>query len=125
MRSLPAFIAVGLAATGTYFAILYLLEAGWSVDYRIAASAAYVASGLVHFFLNRRVTFGQEGRAGMTAQVLRYLGLVAINYALNLATVVACVEWLHWSVYPAVVLSMVFTVSAGYMLARFWVFPRQ
>ncbi len=122
IRSFTLFALAGLASAFTYFATLYLLEHGWGLDYRVAVTLSYGASVATHFLLNRHVTFAASGAAALRDQLPRYLVLVGMNYLINLAIVIACVEWLGWTSAQGVLLSMPVTLAAGYVLARVWVF---
>ena len=120
-KPLLAFASVGVAATACYFLALHLFEKVIGLGYRIAATGAYIASTGAHFFLNRHFTF-KAAASPVQPQLMRYAVLIAMNYAINITTVVACVELLNWTTVQGVALSMVFSLAAGYTLAQAWIF---
>lgn len=116
------FAMAGLGSALSYFAALYLAESVVGLHYRIAVTVAYITSVMTHYLLNRYLTFAESSGDSLHGQLARYVVLVGMNYLINLAIVVACVELLDWPSAAGVLLSMPVTLAAGYLLARHWVF---
>ena len=112
---------VGLATASVYFIVMWLSSEviGW--NYRIAISLAYFVSTIVHYCLNRSLTF-RAYSGGHIIQLGRYLVAWVINYCLTMIVVVFCVEKLGLSTYLGVCFAVIITICSGFFLLSKWVF---
>jgi len=111
---------------GTFSAVVNLLSFGFfwhyaHLNYQVSVSIAYVLSVLVHFILNRYVTFGDYSTTFLP-QIQRYLIMLATNYLITLLIVQLVVELLHFSPYAGIIGAIGCTVSISYFMSRFWIF---
>jgi len=112
---------VGFVTAVIYFVIMWFGESVMALNYLLAISIAYIFSTTFHFFANRHFTF-KAGDEEKFTQLIKYLILWIINYALTMLIVIICVERVHLSSYMGVCISVIATVSVGYFLSRYWVF---
>lgn len=115
-----AYLVIGGLTALIYFCFFVLNIEFFKLSYRIGMSIAYVFAVGFHFFANRKFTFTVDGQ--LSHQWLRYLAFLLINYLITIAVVSVCVEQFLLSPYAGVWISLVFTTSTGYFLARHWVF---
>ena len=83
-----------------------------------ATTAAFVAGLLVNFTFHARVTFAQQGSRNSFA---RYLCVVALNYMLTIAIVMAA-EQLAGSALAGKLVSLPVVAVIGYLLGKLWIF---
>jgi putative flippase GtrA len=83
--TLVRFLAVGLVTAVIYFGVFSLV--GLVAGDFVAVSAAYVVAVTFHYLTNRSFTFGfrDVGDSARRAELLRYLGTLAVSYAVNVA----------------------------------------
>jgi putative flippase GtrA len=120
-KTMLLFIIVGLVSAFVNIGSFTLLWAMMKIDYRISVSIAYVAAVIVHFSLNRNLTF--KGRSTLNLhQISKYLTMLAINYCITLFIIRIVVEQLHLSPYVGIVAAIGMTMWISYLLLRYWVF---
>ena len=122
--SFVKFAMVGMSTAAIFFLVMWLVDVVFKVNYQLAISLAYIFSTTFHFFMNRYFTFGAMAEKP-NQQVFRYLIMWMINYLIIMMVVSVCVERFFLSTYTGVCVSTVFSVSVGYILARFWVFKNR
>ena len=112
---------IGLATAMLYFVLLWIFEKILNINYMIAVSSAYVFSNLLHFSMNRIITFKAHSDKYRN-QLWRY-GVIAIfNYAIVILVVGFCVENFGYSSCVGSCCAIVSTAFSGYILSRYWVF---
>lgn len=121
MRSAACFVSVGALSAVIYFGSFTLLWRYFGLDYNVAISIGYVLSVIVHFTVNRRVTFRSHGHQ-LFYQLIKYLVMITFNYGITLLVVHFVVKVLDLSPYLGVVCSIGATVGISYLLAKLWVF---
>jgi len=104
-----------------YFGFLALSVEVFTLDYRLGVSIAYVLAVSFHFLANRKFTFRIVDDR-VIHQWMRYLGVLIINYLIMLSIVSFFVDKLGISTYFSAAISIVVTVSVGYLASKFWVF---
>jgi putative flippase GtrA len=119
-RTLFFFLMTGFLTAGVYFSIFAIMWNLLHIDYKLSLTAAYWGGLCFHFFMNRHVTFKSHCNIGR--QVVKYLIMSFVNYAIALLITVAIVDNFHFSPYIGIVLSVGVTVMSGYLMSRFWVF---
>ena len=86
-----------------------------------AVTVSYFLSVLVHFFLNRHITF-RGSEQTVLHHLKKYVVMILINYAVSLSVVhVATQTFLFYPPF-AVCLAIVATTITGFSLAQWWVF---
>ena len=113
-------LAGGLSAL-VYFCFFSLLWQMIHMNYKIAVSIAYVMSVVVHFTMNRRLTFRGHGK-NLRKHLMKYSVMILINYLITMLVVHMVVEKIHLSPYFGVVAAIGATVMSGYLMAKYWVF---
>ena len=114
------FLGVGIANTlvglATIYAAKWFLGAG-----DVAANASGYAVGLiVSFTLNSRWTFSYQGPR--QAAALRFLGVAAIAYCMNLLTVMTAIESFGINAYVAQALGVPPYTITSFLLSKYFVF---
>ncbi|HEV8500226.1 MAG TPA: GtrA family protein [Casimicrobiaceae bacterium] len=111
--SAPRFVAAGAVNTAaTYAAYLALLQIA---AYRVAFTLAFVAGILLSYALNARFVFR---RPASWRSAWRFPLIYLLQYALGLALVSVCVEWLQAPTWFAPLMALVVTVPLTYLAMR-------
>jgi len=116
-----SYLVVGGLTALIYFGFLALSVEVFTLDYRLGVSIAYVLAVSFHFLANRKFTFRIVDDR-VIHQWMRYLGVLIINYLIMLSIVSFFVDKLGISTYFSAAISIVVTVSVGYLASKFWVF---
>jgi len=114
-------LVVGGLTALIYFGFLALSVEVFTLDYRLGVSIAYVLAVSFHFLANRKFTFRIVDDR-VIHQWMRYLGVLIVNYLIMLSIVSFFVDKLGISTYFSAAISIVVTVSVGYLASKFWVF---
>lgn len=114
-------MVVGGLTALIYFGFLALSVEVFTLDYRLGVSIAYVLAVSFHFLANRKFTFRIVDDR-VIHQWMRYLGVLIVNYLIMLSIVSFFVDKLGISTYFSAAISIVVTVSVGYLASKFWVF---
>jgi putative flippase GtrA len=113
------FLLVGVLNTGVGLAFIFgAMAAG--VDYRWANALGYALGCLVGFAANRSWTFGHEGP--WRSSLARWLLVVAVAYASNLALVVTLHGVLRIDAYVAQLAGVVLYTAVAFLGARGFAF---
>jgi putative flippase GtrA len=88
---LGRFCAVGATGYVVNLATFALCTHGLDIDYRLAATVAFLVAVTNNFVWNRRWTFGLTGR-GRRRQALRFLAVSAGAFAFNVALLQVLVD---------------------------------
>jgi glycosyltransferase involved in cell wall biosynthesis len=91
------------------------------MDLAPANAFGYTVGILLGFLLNKRWTFRSEGR--MVPSFLRYLFVLAVAYAANLATVILIGEHFNINPYLDQALGIVPYTAIGFLGSRYFAFP--
>jgi putative flippase GtrA len=123
-----SFATVGLVTGVIYFLCISVLLELFNADYRIAVTTAYAAALTVHFFANRNLTFGAGGEHAhgrLPLQLVRYAGMVAINYVTTLGIVIGAVTLLARSPYFGALAAIGVNLFLNYFISKYWIFNRE
>lgn len=123
-KTVPLFLFVGIVSLAVNVGSFTIFWRVLKIDYRIAVSLAYVLSVIVHFYLNRSLTFKIQGKP-THQQFIKYLMMIAINYFMTLLVMYLVVEKIHWSPYIGILAAIGATVGISYLLLRYWVFAEK
>lgn len=116
-----SFAAVGLFTGIIYFACISVLLELFRTDYRIAVSTAYATALVCHFLANRNLTFrGHAGRLHL--QLLKYGGMVSINYLTTMGIVIGTVKLLNGSPYVGALFAIGINLLLNYFISKYWIF---
>ena len=88
---LGRFCAVGATGYVVNLATFALCTHGLEIDYRLAATVAFLVAVTNNFVWNRRWTFGLTGR-GRRGQAMRFLAVSAGAFAFNVALLQVLVD---------------------------------
>jgi putative flippase GtrA len=84
------YAVVGVCSNAVLYGI-YLLETRSGLGHELAATIVYGLGVLQTFIFNRRWTFKDEGLIGPSFR--RYVSVYLLGYVLNLAGLIALVDW--------------------------------
>lgn len=116
-----SFAAVGLFTGIIYFVCISVLLELFRADYRIAITIAYAIALVCHFLANRNLTF--RGNAGqLHLQLLKYGGMVCINYLTTMGIVIGTVKVLNGSPYIGALLAIGINLLLNYFISKYWIF---
>ena len=121
LEPLLKFLISGLLVFFIYFGIIFLLTKHFDAGYRVAVSVALFVSVIAHFFINRSFSFKKTGKTD-TREILRYLGLILLNYLVTLMIVSGCVEVFGLNQYGGALVALTITTPLGFFGLRFFVF---
>ena len=124
LRRFAFFLAVGLLTAILYFGMLVLFLDGLKVEYRSSVSVAYLCAIVLHFALNRLITF-QSSEERAFVQAGRYVVMAIGSYVITIALVSYLVETFGFSVYASVIVALAVTTVVGYCVSKLWVFRRR
>ena len=119
--SIISFLSIGILSSILYLLVFNLLLHIFGMHYQVALSIAYVSSVVFYFIINRRYTFRSHGHT-LYRQLIRFMGLLVINYFITLLIVRYVVEMLFLSPSFGIVLSIGATFVTNYFMGKFWVF---
>lgn len=118
-RQFVVYLGVGvltaLVDIGTMQTLLWA-----AFDHRVAVTVGFLAGLVVNYLCHERFTF-RHRRARSLRKMLRYLGVVLMNYALTMACVQLSVLLLG-SVLIGKLLSLPLAAVNGFLWSRYWVF---
>jgi len=114
------YIVVGLANTLIGLFVIYMGLFAFGLGNVSANAVGYTVGILCSFALNKRWTFSHEGKA--LPAFIRFLVIVLLAYAANLATVLLAADVLGWNRYVAQGLGVVPYVVVGYVGSRLFAF---
>lgn len=115
------FLTTGVISAIAYFITFSLLWKIFNLNYQVAITIGYIVSVIVHFNINRYITF-KSGSNPIAHQLIKYLMMLLMNYIVTLLIAHGVVEKAHFSPYFAIVCSIGATVGTSYLLSRYWVF---
>ncbi|MDQ2796108.1 MAG: GtrA family protein [Actinomycetota bacterium] len=122
---LLSYVAIGVLSIGIDVGLLVVLHQVLRVELGLATTAAFVASLLFNFFLNRHWMSG-GGRQGMGGHAVRFMILVTVNYVVTLVVVTSAGTFgISYLVAKLVVVAA--STGWNFLLYRHWIFatPRQ
>lgn len=118
---LARFLLVGGSTAVLYLGVSHLVLNVLVMDYRLGISLAYTAAVSFHFLMNRAYTFAGES-GGLLRAVARYGCVLAVNYAITLATAELCVRMLGLTPFVSSGVAMFVTTALTFLLLSRWVF---
>lgn len=114
------YVAVGLANTLIGLFVIYVGMFAFGLGDVSANVVGYTVGLLASFALNKRWTFRHEG--DVLPSLIRFLVVVLLAYAANLATVLLATNVLEWNRYVAQGLGVVPYTVVGYVGSRLFAF---
>ncbi len=120
-KQILLFLSVGAGSAIVNFCAFALAWRVLKMDYKLAATLAYVLSVVVHFTGNHYITF-QHRESNMIKRLKKYSVLLLVNYLTTLITITICVSVIHLSPYLSMAIAIMVTVIIGYALSQKWVF---
>lgn len=117
------FLLVGLANTVIgYFLFAGLLLAVGEESYVLTGVISHIVATTLSFGLNRTYVFGSEGR--ILLGYLKFQMIYTLILALNLALLIAFVEFLRWPVLVAQAVCLFFVAVSSYLGHKYFSFRR-
>jgi putative flippase GtrA len=121
-HSATRFLAVGIVSYGFDLGVLAALHSGLGMPLALATTLAFLSTLALNFGLNKAFAFRSRALAGPA--FVRYLILVAVNYATTLIMVTG-LAWLGLSYVVAKTLAVVVNAVMNYFAYRHWVFQEK
>lgn len=118
-HSATRFLAVGVLSYAFDLGVLAALHGGLGVPLALATTLAFLSTLALNFGLNKVFAFRSTALAGPA--FVRYLVLVAVNYATTLIMVTG-LAWLGLSYLLAKTLAVIVNAVLNYFAYRYWVF---
>ena len=106
------FLAVGALNTAVGYG-LFAFFVFVGLHYLMAQLVASILAIAHSYIWNKYFTFQSPGHS--LPEMLRFLGVYAVSYALNVALLFACVEWAHLNPYLAGVVGLFVTTAISYL----------
>lgn len=117
------FLLVGLANTVFgYLLFAGLLLAFGEESYVLTGVISHIVATTLSFGLNRTYVFGSEGR--ILLGYLKFQMIYTLILALNLALLIAFVEFLRWPVLVAQAVCLFFVAVSSYLGHKYFSFRR-
>ena len=118
---LTKFFFVGLTTCFIYSLLFHLFYGIVQIDYRLAASIAYIVTVFAHFHLHRTFTFkGSEQTVGHN--IWKYIFMLILNYINMLTIMWLLVDMLKISPYLSLIASTGVTASVSFLMMKYFVF---
>jgi putative flippase GtrA len=86
-------VIAGGITTGVSIAVLYVLTEYVGFHYLLSSSIAYLVALVTNFTLQKYWVYKDSGRR-IAGQFTRYVGLVGINFVLNLTFLYVLTDWM-------------------------------
>jgi putative flippase GtrA len=112
---------VGIVTFGLNFLSFSVFFGLLHLDYRVAASLAYVVTVCCHFLLNKTFTFGAAEQK-LRHNAPRYALMLGLNYAITIVASWLTVEVVGASPYFGVVASTAGTALSSFFVMKYFVF---
>ena len=120
-RETLQFCSVGAATMLIYFGLFSLITEVLHWDYRIALTISYFTSSTFQFTINRTMTF-KSRKDNVFSQMIKYIILFGVTYAIAMLITVSCVSLLHLNPYIGVIAATTVTVLTSYLASKYWVY---
>lgn len=117
------FAGVGAVATGIHYATLLVLVEAAGVAVVAATSVGFACGAAFSYLANHRWTF--DRRADHSSAAVRYVGMLAIGFALNAAVVWFLHDVLGLWYVAAQVVSTAVGLFVNYVIASRWVYVQR
>jgi len=115
------FVVVGFAIFVVNFGSFSALHYKLHLDYRIAASAAYVIAVICHFTANKLFTFSASGQQ-LTQNLPRYGVMLTFNYVVTLVAFWLTVRLIGAPPHYGVVVASAGTAFSSFFIMKYFVF---
>ena len=120
---LVRFATVGASGYVVHLAVFTLLVHVVGVDYKLAATVAFVVALTNNFVWNRIWTFrARDGHAGF--QAVRFCVVSLIAFGFNLAVLYLLVEWFGMPKVPAQAIAIAAATPLNFIGNKLWSFRR-
>jgi putative flippase GtrA len=108
----------GAVAIGLYYGILYALTEFLSVWYLLSAIVTYLFNVTSNFLLHKFWTFKNKDTQKVRQQMLLYLVMCIVFFAVNTASLYVLVDIIHlWYIYAQVILTVILS-AISYFLTK-------
>lgn len=115
------FAVVGLLTFGINFGSFHFFYAIAQLDYKLAASIAYVIALICHFLLHRTFTF-RAAEQKVANSMWKYLLMLGLNYTVLFIVMWFCVDVINSSPYIGLIASTGVTAFISFFMMKFFVF---
>lgn len=120
-KSLFRFLVVGGLTAIIFFFTDYVSTSVLGLLNEFSITLAFLASTLFQFFLNLKFSFVITPTK-TPSKFIKYLFLVLMNYLITLFVVSILTFYFDISRNIALLCSLIFTVTTGFIVSRFWVY---
>lgn len=116
------YLMVGAVSAGVYFSVFSLSLYLFVGHYIAATTLGYCMGVCVHFLGNRYITFHDHVHPQVSRVIVKYMGMLLINYGLSIMIVNTMVSLYGASPYVGIITSILGTTLIGFLLSKYWVF---
>lgn len=115
-KSFLIYGVIGAFVTIVQIAFLYLMRNFFGLADFISLTAAYVVALVLHYFLNKHVTFSIEDKKVFNMMSLRYIAVVIISYIIYVSNMYILNNIFHLNFSVALVLTLGINYVINYFL---------
>ena len=120
-KELFSYLVAGGLTTAINFIVYYILIYT-GIEYKISNTAAFVASVLFAFIVNKKYVFYSNN--GVINEFIKFsLGRIA-TYSLDIGCMILLVEFLNTGEYMAKIWTNILVIAANYFVSKFWAFKQ-
>lgn len=120
-KELFSYLVAGGLTTAVNFVVYYILIY-LGIEYKISNTAAFVASVIFAFIVNKKYVFYSNN--GFINEFIKFsLGRFA-TYALDIGCMILLVEFSNTGEYIAKIWTNILVIVANYFISKFWAFKQ-
>ncbi len=108
--------AVGTFVTGMKLLALFLLRNIVGIQEYISITIAYIVAVMLHYFLNKHITFMVKERKIMNVMTLKYLMTLFVSFSVYAGNIFLLNKICGLPFYPSVVISLGISYIVNYVL---------
>lgn len=119
---LARYLLVGFATTGIYFGCLFLAKTFFpSLGTIWTVSSCFLIAIVFNFVAHQRFSFAVKNEF-WHQNIAKYSLASGVNYAFQVLIIYTAHDYLMWNFFVGATVASVFSVAAGYLTSRMWVF---
>jgi putative flippase GtrA len=118
-REIITYLVAGVLTTLINFAAYYALIY-FGTEYKIATTAAFIASVLFAFVANKKYVF--LSTKGYLAEFVKFMLGRGFTYVIDLGTMILLVDFIGVSEYISKIWANILVIAANYIISKYWTF---
>lgn len=123
-REICKYIFFGIVTTGVNMASYIFFTRYFILDYKIAASLAWILSVIFAFITNKFFVFESKGvsKSQIMKELLSFIFFRLLSYILDLIAIIILIEWLHAFDVLAKVIANMLVIVFNYSVSKYYIF---